>query len=66
MSAGNSELHYPDGSRVHCGTVMYVKIRGVWMWARYEMTGDGIGYFIFEDDQTINASGIDGIEWRRS
>jgi len=57
------ELYDRDGERVHCGTVLYVKINGQWQWARYEMTGEGVGYFIYNADRTIDAAMIDGIDW---
>lgn len=56
------QLHYADGSRVHCGTVIHVKVRGVWMVARHEYDARGQSYLIVDKNRTIDCDHVEAID----
>jgi hypothetical protein len=58
-------LYNERGHRVCCGQVLRIKAEGKW-WGRYEMDGQGLGYFVDADDKCYDLDAVAEIDWSAS
>lgn len=56
-------LNYPNGERVHCGTVLKVKVHGEWIYGRFEIGSGGLGYFVLANDRCVNLDAVTGFDF---